>query len=77
MFEAVSSAGLFDRLAKIVLDIVRVRSDMQERCTIQHLDDVCSASPKGSKRSKEFYSQFQVTCDQLGVQLAPPGDKDK
>ena len=47
VFGAASSAGLFDRLAKVVLHIVLVKSGMPQRCVIQHLDDVCTASPLG------------------------------
>ena len=77
VFGASSSAGLFDRLAKIVLHIVLVKSGMPRRCVIQHLDDVCSASPRGSTRARKFYDTFKSICKVLGVQLAPEGDKDK
>ena len=74
---ASSSAGLFDRLAKIVLHIVLTKSDMPRRCVIQHLDDVCSASPKGSSRASNFYNTFKEICREIGVKLAPEGDPDK
>ena len=45
VFGSVSSAGLFDRLAKVVLHFVLVKSGMPRRSIVQHLDDVCSASP--------------------------------
>ena len=77
VFGASSSAGLFDRLAKVVLHIVLVKSGMPRRSVIQHLDDVCSASPRGSSRAKKFYDSFKSICKDLGVQLAPEGDKDK
>ena len=77
VFGASSSAGLYDRLAKIVLHIVLARSGMPRRCVIQHLDDVCSASPGSSDRAAVFYNTFKSTCSDLGVELAPEGDKDK
>ena len=77
VFGASSSAGLFDRLAKIVLHIVLARSGMPRRCVIQHLDDVCSASPGSSDRAAIFYNTFKSTCRDLGVKLAPEGDRDK
>ena len=77
VFGASSSAGLFDRLAKVILHIVLAKSGMPRRSVIQHLDDVCSASPRGSSRAKEFYDSFKSICRDLGVQLAPEGDKDK
>ena len=77
VFGASSSAGLFDRLAKVVLHIVLVKSGMPKRSVIQHLDDVCSASPRDSTRAMKFYNTFKSTCELLGVKLAPEGDKDK
>ena len=77
VFGASSSAGLFDRLAKIVLHIVLARSGMPRRCVIQHLDDVCSASPRSSDRAPIFYNTFKSACRDLGVKLAPEGDRDK
>ena len=77
VFGASSSAGLFDRLAKVILHIVLTKSGMPRRSVIQHLDDVCSASPRGSSRAKDFYDSFKTICKDLGVQLAPEGDKDK
>ena len=68
VFGASSSAGLFDRLAKVVLHIVLVKSGMPKRCVIQHLDDVCSASPRGSTRARRFYDTFKSICKVLGVQ---------
>ena len=77
VFGASSSAGLFDRLAKVVLHIVLAKSNMPRRCVIQHLDDVCSVSPWGTGRALNFYNGFKSVCEDLGVKLAPPGDKDK
>ena len=77
VFGASSSAGLFDRLAKIVLHIVLGISNMPRRCVIQHLDDVCSASPSGTNRASKFYNTFKEVCREIGVKLAPEGDPDK
>ena len=44
---------------------------------VQHLDDVCSASPWGTGRALKFYNTFKNVSDLLGVKLAPPGDRDK
>ena len=76
-FGVSSSAGLFDKLAKVILHIVMVKSKMPQRSVIQHLDDVCSASPWGSGRALNFYNKFKEVSNDPGVQLAPPGDKDK
>ena len=77
VFGSASSAGLFDRLAKVVLHIVLVKSGMPRRCVVQHLDDVCSALPWGTGRALRFYNTFKNVSDSLGVKLAPPGTGTK
>ena len=77
IFGAVSSAGIFDRLAKLVLFIARVRAGMPARCVIQHLDDVVSASPAGSGRASRFYRSYIEVCQEIGVELASEDDPDK
>ena len=77
IFGGTSSAGIFDRLAKLVLHIVIVHSGMPARCVVQVLDDVCSASPAGSGRALKFYNCYQEVCRKIGVKLAPADDPDK
>ena len=50
---------------------------MPARAVIQHLDDICSASPAGSGRAQVFYNCYKQVCEELGVKLAPAGDPDK
>ena len=45
IFEGVSSAGIFDWLAKIVLFIVIQKSSFNADMVCQHLDDCCAAAP--------------------------------
>ena len=77
VFGAKSAAGLFDRLAKLILHIVLWKCQMPARAVLQHLDDVCSASPAGSGRALRFHTCYQQVCTDLGVKLAPSGDPDK
>ena len=77
MFGTVSSPGIYDRLAKLVLWIVCKLAEMPRRCVIQHLDDVCSASPADSDRAQVFFNTYQQVCEVLGVELAPLDDPDK
>ena len=77
VFGAVSAAGIFDRLAKLVLHLARVRAGMPARSVIQHLDDVCSASPAGSGRAHRFYNAYSDVCEEIGVKLASDEDPDK
>jgi hypothetical protein len=77
IFGAASAAGIFDRLAKLVLFIVLKRAEMPSRCVIQHLDDVCSASPAGSGRAAKFYDTYREVCQTVGVKLASDEDPDK
>ena len=46
IFGAVSSPGIFDQVAKLVLFIVLVKSGFPRNMCIQHLDDICAAIAK-------------------------------
>ena len=77
VFGGVSSAGLFDRLAKLILWIALVHAHFPEHLVAQHLDDVCGASPKGTDSVDRFYKAYRDVCDAIGVDLADPSDPDK
>lgn len=77
IFGGRSSAGLFDRLAKIVLYIVIRRSGICQDSVIQHLDDCCAAAPKGSKLLDVFDNCFKEVASELGIKLAPRDDPEK
>ena len=77
VFGAKSSAGLFDRLAKIVVHISAMRACLPLEWKIQHLDDVCGASPVGNHAVDRFYLSYQRTAKELGVELASEEDPEK
>jgi hypothetical protein len=77
IFGAVSSAGLFDRLAKVVLDIVTRHARFPTDMVIQYLDDVCAAAPCGCPSLTRFEVAFREVAHDVGVKLAPTTDPDK
>ena len=77
VFGGVSSAGLYDRLAKVVLAIVIDRSGFDPSMVIQHLDDVCAAAPGDSDLLFKFDAEFLNTAEHLGIKLAPRDDPKK
>ena len=77
IFGGKSSAGIFDRLAKIVLHIVIYRAGINKKAVIQFLDDCCAAAPANSTILERFDKVFADTASQLGVRLAPRDDPDK
>jgi len=77
VFGAKSSAGLFDQLAKTVLDLVIRVADFPANQVIQYLDDICGACPAGSNALFEFEAAFREVADAIGVKLAPTTDPDK
>ena len=46
VFGGISSPGLYDRLAKLVLWIALTMAQFPHHLCVQHLDDVCGASQK-------------------------------
>ena len=77
VFGCVSSSGLFDRLAKLVLHIVLVRADLDKNLVIQFLDDCCAAAPAGSLSLEKFDAEFFLVAKELGISLAPRDDPEK
>ena len=78
IFGSVSSPGLFDELAKLILFIVLRKAGFPRDMAIQHLDDICAAMSKSQvdllyKLDETF---FQV-AKELGLELAPRSDPDK
>ena len=77
IFGCASSAGLFDRLAKVVLHIVLAKSNFPKMLTVQHLDDCCAAAPANSTDLELFDFTFNKVAQAIGVKLAPRDDPDK
>ena len=77
IFGGKSSAGIYDRLAKVVLFVVRMRTGMPAAQCCQHLDDCVAAAAKGSPLIHRFDQEFFTVASALGVKLAPRDDPDK
>ncbi len=77
MFGAASSPGIYDLVAKVVLDLVVRAGDMRPDLVCQHLDDVCAAAPRGSGMLDRFDDAYQAVAAELGIRMAPRDDPDK
>ena len=77
IFGAVSSAGLYDRVAKIVVYIAAALVQFPQHLKIQHLDDVCACSPAKCDGVDRFYQSYWDVSRRLGIELADPKDPDK
>lgn len=77
IFGGVSSAGIFDRLNKVVIHIAATRAKMDPACICQVLDDCCAAAPEQSSSLEEFDKAFHELASDLGIKLAPRDDPEK
>lgn len=77
IFGCASSAGIFDRLAKVVVHIVASKSNFPTKRICQHLDDCCAAAPPDSDQLDRFDAMFYLIADKLGIKLAPREDPEK
>ena len=75
IFGSISSVGLYDRLARVVLHIALHDCSILRRQVARHLDDVVAAGTK--KETVEFYQKYKETAESLGVELAKETDPDK
>lgn len=77
VFGCRASAGLFDRLAKTVLDLVLRAAKLDGSMVIQYLDDICAACPADSDALDILELTFRQVAAEVGVKLAPTSDPDK
>ena len=77
IFGGVCSAGIFDRLAKVVLFIVIQKSGFHAYMVCQHLDNCCAAAPFDSSILEHYDDTLASVAQHLGVKLAPRDDPEK
>jgi len=77
IFGAVSSAGLFDDLAKVILDLVTRQAHFPRDMIIQYLDDVCAAAGQNCPSIYKLEHAYRQIAADIGVNLAPNTDPDK
>ena len=75
IFGSVSSVGLYDRLARLVLHIALHYCSILRRQVARHLDDVVAAGT--FDETNEFYLKYQEVTSDIGVELAEVTDPDK
>jgi hypothetical protein len=77
VFGTSSSVGIYDRAAKLVLELAFKVCKFPRAWVCQHLDDVCAAGPAGNQELERFHATYRKVAEQVGVQLAPLADKEK
>jgi len=78
VFGAASSAGIYDRAAKVVLELAVRKASFPARNVCQYLDDTCAAAPAGQLDAlRRLETSYQEIAAHVGVKLAPTDDPDK
>ena len=78
IFGCATSAGIFDALAKLVLELVIRMVGFPRDMVCQHLDDICAAAAAAElEKLEKFDGGFQTVAKMVGVRLAPRTDKEK
>ena len=72
IFGNISSVGLFDRLARVLVRIAVSLADFPPFLAIQHLDDLCAVGPKDGVQVNHFYTKYLEVCGEVGVVLQKP-----
>ena len=77
IFGCTSSAGIFDRVAKVVVHIAAAKSKFPTSKIFQHLDDCFATVPANFDSLELFDATFAEVADSLGIKLAPRDDPEK
>ena len=77
IFGSISSPGIYDDLAKVVLGLALLMSGYPPELVSQHLDDVVAVGAEWNKDIWKFDSAYHEVCEYVGVSLADRSDKDK
>ena len=77
IFGAISSPGIYDDLAKVVLALALLKSGLPPQLVSQHLDDVVAVGPHNTSAIWDFDRAYREVCQYVGVSLADRSDKDK
>jgi len=78
VFGGASSCGIYDRLAKLVLEIALKNAGFPASMVCQYLDDLCAAASKDEReRLLNFFDTYGKVAQHLGVKLAPTDDPEK
>jgi len=78
IFGAASSPGIYDRCAKVVLEMALKLSRMPRAAVCQYLDDVCAAaSPTSKPGVHEFRDAYLKIAETVGVIMSPEDDPEK
>ena len=76
-FGCSSSAGLYDDLAKLIMELATIAAKADDRLINQILDDVVGCSHKGDSMVEQFYDAYRAISEEVGVSLADEADPDK
>ena len=78
IFGSASSAGIFDDVAKLVLDLVCRRASFPRGMVCQHLDDVCAAcSKEDADKLYRLEKVYRMVAESVGVSLCGTEDPEK
>jgi hypothetical protein len=77
VFGAISSVGIYDRLAKTVLDVVIRLARFPSEMVCQYLDDIGAACPEKEESLAHFEQAYRKVAAEIGVKLASTDDPDK
>ena len=77
MFGCVTSVGLYDRGARVIIWIALREAGFPFWLCVQHLDDMCAMGPANSGLLDKFYEAYFRICEEVGVSLASLDDPEK
>ena len=77
VFGCTSSPGLYDWIAKTVIQLALLMAGVPKELCLQCLDDVVYFSSQGSSACWDFFEAYKQVCARIGVSLASEDDPSK
>ena len=74
IFGSVSSVGIYDRMARLVIILAVLLAGFPAALAVQYLDDLCAIGYRDGVMIGRFYRQYLDVCKRIGVKLQEPAD---
>ena len=74
IFGCISSVGLYDRFARLIVMVCLKLEEYEHFLAVQHLDDFMMFGSKNDGRVEKLYKRYTGVCERVGIRLQEAAD---